>query len=469
MAPKTLEQHFPGYNCNWYKSVRDNAPRLSGLLGFVDTDALFGADADPDLGTEARLGLLERPLVDQLLQDYTYRKKDRENDKANIDPTDLLNIATDTALRSLLLTTTKVEPSPQIPPEILHLAITAQLVFELILTAPDVFTHTQGREFHEWDIFRAYQLMSSSMKARPNRTFSKRRKNKVAAALVPGAPDKPNWPDSAAVLAEFSNESYEIHELKDTDALPTSNTSPLPYAEAAKDLGINLLFPSLSPKDNALVPTRLHADPAAPPIPSTLLNFLQVRTLSWMRCREEHGRARGVVLRPVVHEGDDELGRESQMLAFIYRISEIKTGPFYPTLVICKPDTLECWVSDFRIYFQFGLTLRIFYGQRVQEGDVIRKPLILETAELKPFLDGLDEKNPATERTVIITAHRTWVTRASAGNRSTEADNEDSESSDAGKGPTGTGLERTSGKETRHKSTALYISLFSVRSLLRRF
>jgi hypothetical protein len=198
---------------------------------------------------------IKRPSVNRLLQRY---KEHRENgyglgqdsdgiDLPHTDPKHILHIAEDSVIRSILLTSTDLKPSLQIPREILRLAINLQLIFELILTAPDVFKHSKGLNFHDWDVYRAYVFVGSVWKMERD----------VAGGAGPGAAAVTDieQPDSAVVLVEFTNglSNLQFHELNDTDAISNANSaSPLPYTEAAAQLGLNLLNPTLVPIDSAL-------------------------------------------------------------------------------------------------------------------------------------------------------------------------------------------------------------------------
>lgn len=81
---------------------------------------------------------------------------------------------------------------------------------------------------------------------------------------------------------------------------------------------------------------------------------------------------------------------------------------------------MNVWLSEYRKHFRDRLTMKLFHGNSAQCSSFFRQGVTVNQKDLGTFLAGLDRNDPATARTVVLTAYSTWSGRCFG-----KVDNED--------------------------------------------
>ncbi|KAL4982726.1 P-loop containing nucleoside triphosphate hydrolase protein [Aspergillus falconensis] len=143
----------------------------------------------------------------------------------------------------------------------------------------------------------------------------------------------------------------------------------------------------------------------------------QVTGMIWMR-DQERGPIKGGIL-----ADDCGLGKTRQGCGLVWartRTRESSDARFKPTLVVAPGGVLPVWIRELRITWGGQLTFRIYYRSRAATTDLAIKALTLEPDELAPYVKGLDARDPATAKTLILTSYETWSIRTTKEANSSE-------------------------------------------------
>ncbi|KAL4970556.1 uncharacterized protein BDV14DRAFT_195243 [Aspergillus stella-maris] len=230
-------------------------------------------------------------------------------------------------------------------------------------------------------------------------------RRRVLDTLLRGNPSlKEQWPDDTSVPDRAEDTNYltslvsaagaDIAALADADA-------EVPEDEPEKQMG---------EIDVRAVRTKVkRASATAPSLASacTKLNLDPWRSAIRI---DEATEEKGPVKSGILGDGCG-LGKTLTTLSFLYASSTTNNAPFKPTLIVVPARVIDTWFHEISTTFGQHIELRLFYKNRANNGDDLKRITINTDEELQEWTAGLCPEDRKTGRTIVLTSYETWMTR----------------------------------------------------------